>query len=103
MYASVALAYYQAGDDLHRFTLYQAPVSPKCLLVPDPRPGAFTITTNPLASLPDPLTSLPVPAPRARPQVVEMDLGEESQQPQSCSAVLVSCVKHMFQTFFTQR
>ncbi|XP_046574020.1 uncharacterized protein LOC124282090 [Haliotis rubra] len=102
MYASVALAYHQAVDDLHRFRTYQAPVSQKSLPVPDPRSGVFTITVNPLYSLPDPLTSLPVPASRARPQVVEIDLAEESKQPQSCSAVLVSCVKYMFQSFFTQ-
>ncbi|XP_046573939.1 uncharacterized protein LOC124281973 [Haliotis rubra] len=103
MYASVALAYHQAVDDLHRFRTYPAPVSQKTLPVPDPHPGVFTITVNPLYSLPDTLPSFPVLAPRARPQVVEIDLGEESKQPQSCSAVLVSCVKHMFQSFFTQR
>ncbi|XP_067682529.1 uncharacterized protein [Haliotis asinina] len=103
MYASVAFTPHQAVEDHHRFRTFQAPVSQQTLLVPDPRPGVFTITVNPLYSLPDPLTSLPVPATRARPQIVEMDLGEESQQPPSCSAVLVSCVKHMFQSFFTQR
>ncbi|XP_071083288.1 uncharacterized protein [Haliotis cracherodii] len=101
MYATVALAYHQAHDDLHRFRNYQAPVSQKTLPVPDPRPSVFTITVNPLSSQPDPQTSLP--APRAHPQVVEIDLGEESKQPQSCSAVLVSCVKYMFQSFFTER
>ncbi|XP_071083577.1 uncharacterized protein [Haliotis cracherodii] len=101
MYATVALAYHQAQDDLHRFRTYQAPVSQKTLPVPDPRCSVFTITVNPLSSQLDPQTSLPTP--RARPQVVEIDLGEESKQPQSCSAVLVSCVKYMFQSFFTER
>ncbi|XP_071083640.1 uncharacterized protein [Haliotis cracherodii] len=103
MYATVALVYHQAQDDLHRFRNYHSSVSQKTFPVPDPRPNVFTITVNPLSSQPDPQTSLPVPAPRARPQVVEIDLGEESKQPQSCSAVLVSCVKYMFQSFFTER
>ncbi|XP_067684530.1 uncharacterized protein [Haliotis asinina] len=103
MYASAALACHQAVDDHHRYRTHEALVSRMTLPSPDSRPGVFTITVNPLYSLPDPLNSLPVPASRTRPQVVEMDLGEESQQPQSCSAVLVSCVKHMFQSFFTQK
>ncbi|XP_071107424.1 uncharacterized protein [Haliotis cracherodii] len=103
MYASVALVYHQALDDLHRFRTSPAPVSQTNLPVPDPRPSVFTITVNPLSSQPDPQTSLLVPSPRARPQVVEIDLGEETKQPQSCSAVLVSCVKYIFQSFFTER
>ncbi|XP_048257412.1 uncharacterized protein LOC124136302 [Haliotis rufescens] len=36
MYATVALVYHQAQDDLHRFRTYQAPVSQTTLPVPDP-------------------------------------------------------------------
>ncbi|XP_071103008.1 uncharacterized protein [Haliotis cracherodii] len=103
MYATVALVYHQAHDDLHRFRTSQAPVSKKSLPVPDPRPSVFTIPVNPRLSQPDPQTSLLVPASRASQQVVVKDLDEESKQPQSCSAVLVSCLKYIFPSSFMER